>query len=63
MKFIFTAPLLTAGLLSGISVAQADLATFAKILVSECPTCLTTGLEAEAVRHQLFGRADRKSVV
>ena len=35
MKFSYIAPLLTAGLLSGISVAQADLATFAKILVSE----------------------------
>jgi hypothetical protein len=34
MKFIYNAPLLTAGLLSGISVAQADLAIFAKVPVS-----------------------------
>jgi hypothetical protein len=58
MKFIYTALLLTAGLLSGISVARADLATFATVPVSGCPTCLAidpTGLEAEAVGHQLFG--------
>jgi len=40
MKFIYTALLLAAGLLSGISVARADLATFATVPVSGCPTCL-----------------------
>jgi hypothetical protein len=59
MKFNYKMLLLTAGLLSGTSAAQADLlATFATVPVSGCPTCTAidpTGLEANAVGHELFG--------
>ena len=59
MKFNYKMLLLTAGLLSGISVARADLlATFATVPVSGCPTCTAidpSGLEANAVGHELFG--------
>jgi hypothetical protein len=40
MKFNYKVYFFIAGLLSGISVARADLATFATVPVSGCPTCL-----------------------
>lgn len=59
MRIPSLTPLTLAGLfLGGAFTAQAEVATYATVPVSFCPTCTVTdpsGLQADAVGHQIWG--------
>jgi hypothetical protein len=58
MKLKCTLSLALAGLLSGVTIAQAQVATYATVPVTGCPTCTATdpsNLKVEAIGHQVYG--------